>query len=157
MKRILDRLNYNLTELLDSMKTAHKHTTTQTHLSPAPDAPLAPYDHWISAGINDYLEVILDIDEPDLLFLTNINNYYQLISCTAILTISSLTAPYSARYRKSPQKIATEIINSAVNNTMENASNNVCVEHLYDEERWVEMEANLHETDKETLWVPGTL
>ena len=35
-----------------------------------------------------------------------------------------------------------------VNTILENASNKVSVEHLYDKEKSVEMDANLHETDK---------
>ena len=100
------------------METAHKLTSTQIHLSPAPAAPSAPWDHWISQGIHDYLGVIHNMDEPDRLveYLTNIHSW-----CVPIMQYHINNWLFDRALLRAVQKIATIIINSATKETAENA------------------------------------
>ena len=134
IKKELDSLNYDLTELLNSVETAKKLTSTQIPLAPG---LRPPRNHWLTQGIDEYLEIILGFNEQDgqLGYLTNTHrDFLPLMRChfpNWLFDRALLTAI---------QDIATIILNSA--------------EHLYDEENvdWSsEPDMNQDQYDEENV------
>ena len=99
---------YDFDVLLDSVKTAYKLTTTQTHPSPAFTKPPAPPDHWISLRTTGLIKAILCDGGPDMLKLKNIYNL-----CMQILYKDFKAFKFDRSRLHGLLKLSNDIIDSA--------------------------------------------